>query len=153
LATHASPHGGLTHDTITKDGPSVHILHLADNAGFGLGLMRLYEVDKDAKILQAAAALGDFILEELPDPNGGGFFGSTEDPDAVGVFKARRKPFEDNVTAIRFLARLERAQPKDAYRKAISRTLRAIATPDQIKKQGRFLGDFLLALEESKGVR
>jgi hypothetical protein len=78
-----------------------------------------------------------------------GAFHGTQDAD----LKVRRKPFEDNVTALRFLAKLQRAQPKETYKRSIDRTLRAIATPDQIKKQGRFLGDFLLALDETKDVR
>jgi hypothetical protein len=32
-------------------------------------------------------------------------------------------------------------------------TLRAISTPEQIRGRGRMLGDYLLALEETKGVR
>jgi hypothetical protein len=56
--------------------------------------------------------------------------------------------------AVRFLARLARAQKDDArYRPAIGGALRAIATPDGIKERGRILGDFLLALEETRGVR
>ena len=96
-----------------------------------------------------------FLLRELVDDAGGGFFASTVDPDAVGVFASRRTPFEDNVMAVRLLARLAKLDPatSEPYRRAIGRTLRAIATPEEIKGRGRMLGDLLLALEETKGVR
>jgi hypothetical protein len=98
--------------------------------------------------------IGDFVLTELADGAHGGFFASTADPDAVGVFAVRRKPFEENVTTLRLLARLARANPADPrYRAAIGPALRAVATPDAIKGRGRVLGDLLLALQESRGVR
>jgi hypothetical protein len=58
--------------------------------------------------------------------------------------------------AIRFLARLAKvAGPNDtsATKRAIGRTIRAIGTPEQIKAHGAWLGDFLLALDESRGMR
>ena len=82
--------------------------------------------------------------------DGGGFFGSTLDPDAVGVFAARRKPFEDNVTAIRFFARVARATKDEKYEAVIASALRAIVTPDAIAARGRMIGDLLLALDETR---
>jgi uncharacterized protein YyaL (SSP411 family) len=153
LATHASPRGGLAHDAE----PKAAVLHLADNASMGFALMRLYEATKKPEALQAATRIADFLLKEMNDAEAGGFYAHTADPDAVGVFAARRKPFEDNVMAIRFLARRVRAGgiagATDAYERAIAGAIRAVATPEEIKNRGRMLGDFLLALEESRGVR
>jgi len=145
LATHLTPRGGIAHDAQ----PSAKVLHLADNAAMGFALMRLYEATKRPETLASATRIADFMMKELLDPEGGGFYASTPGPDAVGVFATRRKPFEDNVMAIRFLARAHNA----AYAKAIAGAIRAIATPEEIKGRGRMLGDFLLALEESRGVR
>jgi uncharacterized protein YyaL (SSP411 family) len=166
LATHAAARGGVTHDAGEK--PTA-LLHLADNATFGLGLMQLYEAsegregregrdgrDGRREYLDAATKIADLLLRDLADSERGGFFATSPDPDAVGVFAVRRKPFEDNVTALRFLARLARATDgarDPRYPAAIAATLRAIATPDEIKGRGRVLGDFLLALEETRGVR
>jgi uncharacterized protein len=154
LTTHAAARGGITHNAGEK--PSA-ILHLADNAAFGFALARLYEASKEELYLLAAGKIADFLLRDLADDQGG-FFASSADPDAVGVFAVRRKPFEDNVTALRLLARLARLAPAGSgdrarYARAIAGTLRAIATPDEIKARGRVLGDFLLALEETSGVR
>jgi len=158
LATHQSGRGGITHDVVDPEKKAKQ-LYLADNAAFGLGLVRLFEVspkERGKEHLAAARAIADFILAELVDEDGGGLYASTRDPDAVGVFANRRVPFEDDVMAVRLLGRLVRALPAAEgarYRIAIDRVLRAISTPEEIKERGRMLGDYLLALEETKGAR
>ena len=143
LATKALESGGVVHGEKTE-----HVIHLSDNAWFAWGLLALGRNDQAAKI-------ADVIMSDLEDARGGGFFGRSKDPDAVGVFAVRRKPFEDNVVMLRVLAKLSKAFPDRApkYKRAIQRTLRAIATADKIHDRGRMVGDFLLALDETKGVR
>jgi hypothetical protein len=75
------------------------------------------------------------------------------DPDAVGVFSRRRLSFEDNVMALRVLAKLARIGGSPESRAAVDRVLRAVAQPDGIKAQGRMIGEFLVALEEAKVSR
>ena len=118
LSSHGTARGGLTHDAdgSSTTRPASKNLHLADNATFGWGLMRIFDVNRDPKILEAAAAIGDFMLKELADPRGGGFFATTEDPDAVGIFKIRRKPFDENTIALRFLAKLAKGTAKQGER-------------------------------------
>jgi uncharacterized protein YyaL (SSP411 family) len=154
LAMHATTRGGITHDAAAAEKKAT--LYLSDNASFGLGLLRLFEATKDSAYLTKARAIADFMIAELSDDEGGGMFASTKDPDAVGVFAKRRVPFEDDVVAIRMLSRLGRALPTAEAKKyaiAIDRLLRAVSQPDQIKSRGRMTGDYILALEESKGVR
>lgn len=156
LGTHGTPRGGITHDMLDAEGKHSKQLFLSDNASFGLALIRLYEVTKKDEYLKAARAIGDFMVADLTDDDGGGLFAATKDPDAVGVFAKRRVPFEENVAAVRMFARLARAvlaADSSKYAIAIDRILRAISTPEEIKARGRMLGDYLLALEESKGVR
>ena len=150
LATHARKAGLLAHDAE----PDAHLAHLADNAAFAWGLLALSEQGQKERLAQAVT-LVDGVLDVMEDPRGGGFYAHTVDPDAVGIFTIRRKPFEDNVMMLRVLAKLVRAVPEKAarYQRAIDRTLRAVATPDKIVERGRFLGDFLLALEETKAAR
>ncbi|MBX3205995.1 MAG: thioredoxin domain-containing protein [Labilithrix sp.] len=154
LETHRVDRGvvrGISHGVI--DGEAPKQLYLSDNAAFGWGLMRLYEVTRSDAWVEHARRIADFMLADLADHEGGGFFASTIDPDAVGVFATRRIPFEDNVMALRMFARLARATTDAKYKTAIDRVLRAISTPEEIKGRGRMLGDYLLALEETKGVR
>jgi hypothetical protein len=162
LATHTSRaegslegRGGITHDSLEPDHPEKRpkSLYLSDNAAFAWGLTRLYEVTKNDEWARRAQTIADFMLKELLDDEGGGLFAQTADPDAVGVFATRRVPFEDNVMALRALARLAKTNADPKYRIAIDRILRAISTPEEIKGRGRWLGDYLLALEETKGVR
>jgi uncharacterized protein YyaL (SSP411 family) len=148
LATHATEGGGLTH-VAGDHGP---VLYLADAAAFGFGLVRLYEATHDAADLQAAARIAAFIARDLAAP-GGGFYESTPDPAAVGVLAERRMPFENNVMAVRFLARLARATASDAYRDAIAGALAVVSSPTAIDDRGRMIGDLLLAYEETRGVR
>ncbi|HSO34479.1 MAG TPA: DUF255 domain-containing protein [Labilithrix sp.] len=155
LVTHATSRGGITHDVAVPENKA-KLLYLSDNASFGLALVRLFEVTKNADYLKRAQAIADFMMGELTDDDSGGMFASTRDPDAVGVFAKRRVPFEDDVVAIRMLARLARAVPAAEAKKygaAIDRLLRAVSKPEEIRARGRMIGDYLLALEESKGVR
>jgi hypothetical protein len=69
------------------------------------------------------------------------------------VLAARRKPFEENVMAIRFLARLQQAAPRDDYKHAIGRALAVVSTSASIADRGRMVGDLLLAIEETKSLR
>jgi hypothetical protein len=151
-ATHAGDGGGITHGS-RGDEESGKVLYLADNAAFGFALARLYGATHEPAYLAQATRIADFLLKQLADPRGGGFFASTPDPDAVGVFAVRRKPFEDDVMAIRFLARVARLAPTDAYRDAIARALPVVATRAALAERGRMIGDLLLALDETRGLR
>jgi len=157
LTTHAVPkRGGAGISHAMKKGAAeedAKVLYLSDNAAFGYALMRLYEVTKNDEWDRAAKKIADFMLSDLIDEDSGGLYGNTKDPDAVGIFAKRRIPFEDNVMALRLFARLAKTSTEPAYRIAIDRILRAISTPEEIKARGRMLGDYLLALEETKDVR
>jgi uncharacterized protein YyaL (SSP411 family) len=152
LATHTSPRGGLTHDAV----PDAHVLHLGDNAAFALGLLRLFDETHDTSHLLRARALAAFVIRELRDPTTGGFFESTVDPDAVGVFARRRVSFEDNGMAVRMLAKLvtlgQEPNPEELSA-VMEEAVAALARPEAIQAQGRMLGAFLLAMEEAKSAR
>jgi uncharacterized protein len=148
LVTHATSLGGIAH----AGANDVRVLYLADSAAFGFALVRLYEATGNPRYLESARPIAAFLLRDLQDP-AGGFLASTPDPTALGVLAARRKPFEDNVMAIRFLARLSRVAPSDAYRTAIGRALAVVGTQDAIDDRGRMVGDLLLAIEETRYLR
>ncbi len=147
----------MTHDVVPAGHDSKEdTLYLADNAAFAWGLLRLQEVTHDAPTIAAARGIVDFMLEQLTDPETGGLFAATADPNAVGVFARRRVPFADNVVALRVLAkmvRLDTGTRRDQEKKAIAGILRAVSRPEAIKAEGRMIGNFLLALEETRGVR
>jgi uncharacterized protein YyaL (SSP411 family) len=148
LETHRTESGGLTHAGAEDD----RVLYLADNAAMGLALVRVYEATGDGALLERAKAIAGFMLRELVDKDGG-FFGSTPDSNGVGIFAVRRKPFADNVTAIRFLARLHGVAADDAYATAARRALATVSTREAIADRGRMIGDFLLASEEVASIK
>jgi uncharacterized protein YyaL (SSP411 family) len=148
LATHEADGGGVTHGSRPDDPGKV--LYLADNAALGFGLAHLAAATHDEATLAAAKRLADFMLRDLYDGKGGGFFGSTPDPDAVGVFALRRRPPEDDVMAARFLVRLGKLAPDPRYAGPIATTLAVVSRPEVVEARGRFVGDLLLALDESR---
>lgn len=146
-ASHGAP-GAITHGTEPEDEGKV--LYLADNAAFGYGLLRLYQATHDPSTLEAAKAVAGFLMRALLDAQAGGFYASTPDPNAVGAFAVRRKPFEDDVMAVRFLALLDRLASSHDHADAIGRTLAIVTRPDAVDARGRMIGDLLLALDETR---
>lgn len=146
LRTHAAPGGAFRH----AEGDA-GLLYLRDQVHVGRALLALYRLTGDPAWLTRARALADFLLRELQDP-AGGFFAHTQDPAAVGVFAERRRPFDENAAAARFLLELHRQLDHDAeglpYAPAAERTLRTISAPDMVQGQGRVLGEYLSALAE-----
>ncbi len=154
LATHLAggTAGGVTHDA----DPSARVLHLADNAAFGSALARLFEATGDASYRDAAEKIADVLRDQLLDASTGALFGSTKDPDAVGVFAQRRVPFQDNVKAIRLLAKLGevgREERRVEFAAFAERVLEGVARPEEIRGRGRMIGDFLLAIEDVRKLR
>jgi len=158
LAGHAAPGGGLRHGA-DDGGP---VLHLADQVEVGRALLLLHDATPPsahdsgaarAAPRAAAAALARALLDRFEDPERGGFFAHTADPSATGVFAERRKPFEGNARAARFLLGLWRRTGEERWREAALRALRAFAAPEVLAAQDRFTGDYLLALEEAAAPR
>jgi uncharacterized protein YyaL (SSP411 family) len=148
LATHGDKRGGVTHGP--HDGDDGGVLYLADNATLGFGLAHLCAASHDPATLAAAQHIADFLFHDLYDARGGGFYGSTPDPGAVGVFALRRKPLEDDVMAARFLERLGKLAPDARYADAIATILAIVTRPQGVESRGRFVGDVLLAIDESR---
>lgn len=150
LTTHKLEGGGLAHLPGEARGTKAH---LSDCASMGLGLVALFEATKDARWLGEARRLADFVERSLFDMDHGGFFSSTRDDNAVGVFKVRRKAFDENVLALRFFARLALAEGHTGPTETVERSLTALAVPEDLKGRGKFLGDFLSLVDEVKAFR
>ena len=105
------------------DGEPGKVLYLADNAAFGFALARLYEATHDAGVPRRRDSASPRVVtgDRSRTPQGGGFYSSTPDPDAVGVFAARRKPFEDDVMAAPLPRAAARASRPATYLRRRSR--------------------------------
>ncbi|MFO0634712.1 MAG: DUF255 domain-containing protein [Nannocystaceae bacterium] len=146
---HGEESGALRH-AATRD--AAGLLYLRDQVAMGRAMLALYRSTSDARWLARADAIGRVLLEQLQDP-AGGFFAHTADPEAVGVFAQRRKPFEENGAAARFLALLHRHRDGDGtvatpYLDAARRAVAALGDPAAVAQEGRIIGTYLLALEE-----
>ncbi len=150
-ATHATSSGAVAHDAE----PRAKVLFLADNAAFGLACVRLHAATRDPVHLERARKIAAFIESELAAPQNAGLFASTKDPDASGVFATRRLPFEHEIVALRFFARLAEQDPAWAATHAcfVADVMSAVTTPEDIHGQGRWLGDYLLAESETRSLR
>jgi uncharacterized protein len=142
-ALHA-PSGGYRHGGAAA-GSS---FHLADQVAMGRALLLLAETTQDRADLDASAACARFCLAELEDRVDGGFFAHTADRSARGIFAERRKPFEANALAARWLLRLGRLTEDRAFRDAAERALRSLAEEESVRAEGRDVGEYLIALRE-----
>lgn len=162
LRTHVLEGGGVAHEAVPANDPSSAKLYLADNAAFGFALVRLYERTRDTRYLDAAERIARHMLAELWDEPHGGFYATRTDPNAVGVFRIRRMPLDENAHAIRFLVRLARSlgtTPREPSRldrarltTIVARTAYATMTPENVDDRGRMLGEVLLALDDARAL-
>ncbi len=151
LREHITAEGGVLHLAKAKDGDQSDAavrVHLSDAAALGFGLAHLADVLTDGALKREAGRIATFLEKNLYDEVGGGFFAQPVDPNAVGIFRSRRKPFDDNVLAARFLLRLDMLEGAAKRRGTIEHTVRSLSSAAAIKDRGKFLGDYLLLLDE-----
>ncbi len=148
LASHLQASGSVLHDAQSSD--KVHFL--ADGAALGRALVRLFELTREPSYLAAAQRIVAG-LEPLFDASSGAYFAHDADPDAAGVFAARRHPFEPNVRMARFLGELANATGDAHYGLRARTVLAAVSTPAALDAQGRLLGEYLLALRETASTK
>lgn len=149
IASHIEPAGTVRHDA--KSASTVR--HLADTAGLGRALALLAKVAEPpsarAEYRRQAERIARAMDQTLWHPEARAYYGHTPDDNAAGVFTRRRHPFEHNVLAARFLAALAEVTGDNALRERAQHVLMAIATPHAVEDQGRMLGAFASALDES----
>ncbi|MFP2930967.1 DUF255 domain-containing protein [Pyxidicoccus sp. 3LG] len=128
----------------TRSGPRF----LADAASLGRALALLARVTGDTRYREAAEQVARTMVEDFASAEGGALYEMTVDPDAVGVFARRERPFSHNMAAARFLAAMHTLTGEEAWREKGRELVASVATPKTLAAQGRMLGDFLLAADE-----
>ena len=118
--------------------------YLRPQGAFALGLLALYRATGDDSWLEAAARIAAGLRATLEDTEVGGFFGSS--PLDVAPIPPR-KPLEDNAASARFLYELWVYTKDDSLEGAAERTMRAVAHPDILRREGRIVGNLAVALE------
>lgn len=119
---------------------------LSAQVWFGTGLLSLYRATGDEHWLQAADRIGKATLQFLQDDELGGFFATI--PDATAAVIAPRKPLEGNGTAASFFYDLSIYTKDDTFASIAENTIRAVADPSIIRREGRITGEFAMALEK-----
>ncbi len=130
------------------DAPDDALFHLDDQAQMARAEMALFEFTGEAAWLARARRTADFVLANLMHDDGG-FYAHTRDENAVGVFARRRRPIVGNGYAALALLRIARVSPESRYRAEALRALQAIASEENLAREGRKIGPYLWAVEEA----
>ncbi|MBP9663484.1 MAG: thioredoxin domain-containing protein [Pyrinomonadaceae bacterium] len=131
-----------------KDGQAKLNGYIEDYANVIDGLLVLYQVSGEARYLTDARRLADTMITEFWDPDGGGFFFTSNDHEELVL---RNKDFYDNATpsgnsvAADVLLRLAKLTADDRYEQFAAATLRLAAS--QIRRHPQGFGRALSALE------
>ncbi len=140
--------GGLRVLRTWKDGRAKLNGYIEDYANLADGLIELYQVSGERKYLSTAKALGDAMITEFWDEEGGGFFFTGNDHEELIV---RNKDFFDNATpsgnsvAADVLLRLAKFYGEERYERFAVAALRIAAT--QIGRYPQGFGRALSAIE------
>ena len=132
-------------DLFEHGGTGTGLQHLGDTAWMLRAELALYEATSDPVWLERAqrSARG---LRSLVSPSGA-LFAHTEDPAAAGVFAERRTPLTLNGVAARALIHLHRLDHDEAHLELALGALRAVADATELRRRGRRIGEYLMALE------
>ena len=147
--THRHPDGGFSHGPGAASGSP---RYLADQAGMLWGFVQLYELTGERRWREAARDTAEVIRRDFAADDGG-YLVVTRDRDATGVFARPPRPVEENGRIARAFLRLERsldhARGDDyGYERDARSAVLALADPDVLRGQGRFVGEYLLAALE-----
>ena len=126
---------------VTHDKP-----YLGAQAWMGTALLALYRVTGDAKWLDHAVSIADALLINLYDQENDGFYSAI--PDETATIIAPRKPLELNAVAARFIYDLWVYTKNSNYAEIPEATIRAVATPEILRREGRITGQAALLLEK-----
>jgi uncharacterized protein YyaL (SSP411 family) len=119
---------------------------LSAQAWFGRALLALYRATGEAHWLEQATTIGLATLATMEDQKLGGFYATALDDSAA--FIAPRKSLEANGTAAHFFYDLWVYSKDERFAEVPERTLRAVADPASIRREGKITGELALAFEK-----
>lgn len=128
--------------------PNQQKLYLRTQARMGNALLSLFKADANPRWLNLANRLAQTTISYLFDPGQGGFYSTPLTGINLGAKEADYKPFIDNAVMAGFLLDLASYQGISAYRDIAEQTLRVISTKEMVAYEGRYIGEYLLALDK-----
>ena len=120
--------------------------YLGAQAWMGTALLALYRATADGNWLDHAVTVADAMLVNLYDKANGGFYSVI--PDETATIIPPRKPLELNAVAARFIYDLWVYTKNGDYAEIPEATIRAVATPEILRREGRITGQTALLLEK-----
>lgn len=147
VLTHMSQPDGKLYRSY-KDGRARFNAYLEDYAAFARSLVALYETTFDLRYLGEASRLTQLMFEQFHDADGGGFFQTGTDHEAL---VARRKDYIDNAIpsgnslAAELLLRLAVLVDNADYRREATRII--LTMKDAMARQPTGFGRMLCALD------
>ncbi|MCZ6616628.1 MAG: DUF255 domain-containing protein [Gammaproteobacteria bacterium] len=123
--------------------------YLSAQVWFGSALLALYGATGDDHWLDDAERIARAMGTELEDQRLGGFYASK--PDALDSVVVPRKPVELNARAAHFLYDLGVYTKNARYSSLPERTIRAIAIPEAVRREGKIIAELGLVLEKMHG--
>jgi uncharacterized protein YyaL (SSP411 family) len=123
---------------------------LDDYAQLAMACLKAYYTTTDKRYRLAASDIADLLLRDFEDPDLGGFYDIRHAPEAHGLLKFRRKPFEDspsssaNGVALQVLIALEQLTGEARYRETVDRSLRFFV--DRAENYGFYVSALGLAV-------
>ena len=146
----------------STEAANLRVGQLADQVYIGLALTALadpsvlatssppslLEKRQRDRYAEEARALVRALEASFAAPDGG-FYGTTEDAGARGIFAQRRKPIDENALASLFLLKYMRlsGEKDDATQQHALRAAAAVTAPSAVDARGRMLAPILLAAD------
>ena len=143
LANRRAPGGGFGHFKATDDDT-----HLGDTLAMAEAALALYRSTADRHYLALAIELGEIVVRDHRDPDGG-FMVRQPEPGARGVLAKPVKQIDENVAVTRLLNLLARQTDKPALRDAALHGMRYLISlaEDELVVPGALLADRELSRE------
>ena len=128
------------------DDQDAALRHLGDTAWMLRAELAVYEATGEDAWLERARRSAQAL--SLLRAESGALYAHTEDPAAVGAFAERRTPIALNGVAARGLLRLHRLDHDEDTLALALGALRGVADANHIRRRGRRIGEYVMALEE-----
>lgn len=141
--------GSFSH-VYSEHGPSDGPAFFTDWAWLLTALVQAHGNTAAESYLERAVDVARVMVDRFFDQEGGGFFDTEEDPDAIGHLQVREKNLADNTAAAQALTRLYQTTRNEDYRQIAEATLNAFV--ETFREQGEFAADYGLAVHLLKNT-
>ena len=123
-------------------------MFLRTQAHIGQGMLALFKANGNPNWLRRADKLAEATISFLMNLEQGGFYSTPLTPIQLGELSFNYKPFVDNAVMAGFLVDLAGYVNKPVYVEISEKALRAISTEAVVAYEGRYLGEYLLAIDK-----